>query len=71
MDIDQKSLVGQNVTTSLPMYECMKRVLIGETKAKFCQQANLAGNHTVANFTAVMNKMSAHILTIYANCDQQ
>ena len=35
MDLVQKSLVGQNVTTGPPMYECMDRVLKGDTKADF------------------------------------
>ena len=71
MDLVQKRLIQQNVTTSPPMYECMERVLIGDAKAEFCQQANLAGTHTVANFTTVMEKMTAHIFPTYANCDQR
>ena len=41
VDLVQKSLVGQNVTTGPPMYECMERVLKGDNKAKFYHQANL------------------------------
>ena len=39
----------------------MERFLIGDAKAEFRQKANLAGSYTVANFTIVMNKMTAHI----------
>ena len=71
MDLVQKSLVGQNVTIGPPMYECMERVLTGDAKAEFLQQANLAGARTVANFTTVMNTMTAHIFPTYANRDQR
>ena len=40
VDLVQKSLVGQNVTTGPPMYKHMDRVLKGDTKAEFTQQAN-------------------------------
>ena len=56
VDLIQKSLVGQNVTTGPPMYECMERVLKGDAKAEFLQQANLVGSCTVANFTTVPRK---------------
>ena len=49
----------------------MERVLKGDAKAEFRQQAILAGNHTVVNFTTVMNKMTAHIFPTYANRDQR
>ena len=39
----------------------MVRVLTGDAKAEFRQQATLAGTHTVANFTALMEKMTVHI----------
>ena len=42
MDLVQKALVGQNVTTGSPMYERMDRVLKDDSKAKFLtQQTNL------------------------------
>ena len=71
MNVVQKSLVAQNITICPPMYKCMERFLTGDAKAEFCQQANLAGSHTVANFTTVMNKMTAHIFPTYANRDQR
>ena len=71
MDLVQRSLVGQNITTGPLTYECMKRVLKGDTKAEFLWQANVEGTHTVANFTAVMNKITANIFPIYANRDQR
>ena len=71
MDLVQKSLLGQNVTTGLPMYKWMESVLTGDTKAEFLQQANITKTHIVANFTIVMNTMTAHIFPIYTNCDQR
>ena len=53
------------------MYECMERVLIGDAKTEFRQQANLAGSHTVAYFTTVMYRMTAHIFPTYKNRDQR
>ena len=44
VDLVQKSLVGHNITTGPPMYECMERVLKGDTKAEFVQNANLVGS---------------------------
>ena len=61
-----KSLVGQNVTTGPPMYKCMERVLKGDAKAEFLQQANLVGSCTVANFTTVMATMTVHAFPTYA-----
>ena len=43
MDLDQKSLMGQNVTTGSSMYKCMVRMLTSDAKAKFLQQKNLTG----------------------------
>ena len=40
VDLVQKVLVGQNVTTGPPMYECMERVLKDDTKVEFTQKAN-------------------------------
>ena len=71
MDLVQKSLVGQNVTTGPPMYECMERVLKGDAKAEFLQQANSVGSCTVANFTTVMATMTVHIFPTYAYRDQR
>ena len=48
-----------------------EKVLTGDAKAEFCQQNNLAGHYTVANFTTVMNKMTAHIFLTKANRDQR
>ena len=71
MDLFQKSLVGQNIITDPPMYECMERVLTCDAKAELLQQNNLVGSHTVVNFTTVMNMMTAHIFSTYENCDQR
>ena len=71
MDLVQKTLVGQNVTTGPPMYKCMERVLKGDTKAEFTQQANLARSCTVGNFTTVMATMTVHIIPVLAYQDQK
>ena len=48
------------------------RALIGDAKAEFLQQSNLAQPCTVANYTTVMmNTIIAHIFPTYANCDQR
>ena len=52
------------------MDECMESVLTVDAKAEFLHQANLAGTHTVANFTTLMNEMTFHISPTYANRDQ-
>ena len=58
VDLVQKALVGQNVTTDPSMYQCMERVLKGGVKAEFTQQANLVGSRTAGNCTTVM---AAHL----------
>ena len=40
VDLVQNALVGQNVTTGPPMYKCMERVLKGDAKTEFTQQAD-------------------------------
>ena len=71
MYLVQKSLVGQNITTGPPMYECMEWVLNGDAKAEFPQQANLVGSCTVKNFTTIMATMTAHIFPAYTYRDQR
>ena len=34
VDLVEKALVGQNITTGLPMYKCKERILKGDSKAK-------------------------------------
>ena len=65
VDLVQKSLKGQNVSTGPPMYKCMERVLKGDAKAEFLQKANLVGSRTVANFTTVMATMTVHLSLIH------
>ena len=71
VDLVQKVLVGQNVTTGPPMYKCMEMVLKGDAKVEFTQQVNLVGSHTVGNFTTVMAIMTVHILPVLAYQDQK
>ena len=40
VDLVQKSLVGQNITIGLLIYECIKKVLKGDAKAEFLQHTN-------------------------------
>ena len=67
MDLFQKTLVGQNVTTGPSMYKCMERVLKGDAKAEFTQQANLVGSYTVGNFTTVMKVLTFNTSLIKLN----
>ena len=69
MDLVQKILVGQNVTTGPHMYKCMERVLKGDAKAEFLQQADLGGSCTVANSTTLMVTSTVHVFPTFANCD--
>ena len=71
LDLVQKALVGQNITTGSPMYKCMERVLKGDAKAEFTQQAYLVGSHTVGNFTTVMATMIVHNFPVLAYQDQK
>ena len=71
VDLVQNSLVGQNVTTGLLMYKCMERMLKGDAKAEFLQQANLVGSCTVATFTMSMATMNVHVFPTYAYGDQR
>ena len=66
LDLVQKALVGQSATTGPPMNECMERVLEGDAKAEFFQQANIVGCCTVGNFTTVMATMTVHIFPVLA-----
>ena len=71
LDLVQKSLVGQNVTAGPPMYMYMERMLKGDTKAKFLQQAKLVGSCIVANSTTVMATMTVHIFPTHTYCGQR
>ena len=71
VDLVQKSLVGQNVTTGPPMYKCMEMVLKGDAKAEFLQKAYLVDSQRVANFITVMATMTVHIFPTYAYRDQR
>ena len=46
----QKSLAGQNVDAHPSMYASMKRLLKGDAKAEFLQQASLVRGRAVPNF---------------------
>ena len=70
-DLVQKRLVGQNITTDPPMYAYMERVLEGDAKAEFLQQAILAGSRTVGYFTTVMATMTVHVFPTYTYDNQR
>ena len=71
MDLVQKALLGQNVTTGPPMYQFMEKVLKVDAKAKFTQRANLVGSRTVGKFTTVMATMTVHMFPVMAYQDQK
>ena len=71
MDLVQKALVGQNVTTGSPMYKYMERVLKGDVKLKVSQQENLVGSCTVTNFNIVIATMTVHNFPALAYQDQK
>ena len=58
VDLVQKALVGQNITTGPSIYKYMESVLKGDAKAEFTHQANLVGSRTIGNFTTVMATMT-------------
>ena len=49
----------------------MQRVLKGDAKAEFTQQANLVESCTVGNFTTLMATMTLHIFSVLAYQDQK
>ena len=49
----------------------MERVLKGDAKAEFTQQANLVGSCTVGNFTTTMAIMTVHIFPVVAYQDKK
>ena len=53
------------------MYKYIERVLKGDAKTEFTQQANLVGSCTVGNFTTVMATMTVHIFPVLASEDQK
>ena len=71
VNLVQKSFVGQNMTAGSPIYKCMERMLKGDVKAEFLQQANLVGSCTVTNVTMVMATMTVNISPTYTYCDQR
>ena len=71
MDLVQKSLVGQNITTGPPMYRSIAKVLKGDVKAEFLQKPNLVGSCTVANYITVMATMTVYVFPTYAYHDQR
>ena len=70
MGLVQKSLVQQNINTGSLMYKCIERVLKGGANFDLPQKANLGGYCTVDNFISVTAKITRHIFSTYAYCDQ-
>ena len=70
MNLVQKSLIGQNITTGALMYKCVEKGLKNDVKAEFLQQADLVGSRTVANFTTIIAHMTVHIFPTYAYPDE-
>ena len=57
----QKVLTGQNITTSPNKYVMARRLLEGDTFAKFNEKALDHGRNTNENFTLVMSDITAHV----------
>ena len=70
MYLVQKALVGQNVNTGSPMHKCMERVLKGDAKTEFTQQANLVGSCNVGIFTTKIPTMTVNDFPVLAYQDQ-
>ena len=51
------------------MYKSTERVLKGDAKAEFTQQADLVGSRTIGNFTEVKATMTVHIFPVLAYQD--
>ena len=49
----------------------MERVLKGDAKAVFLQQANLVSTYTVGYFTTVMATMTIQVFPTYTHHDQR
>ena len=64
VNLVQKALVGQSVTTGPPIYKYMEKILKGDAKAEFTQQAKLIGSCTVENFNFVMAIVTVHIFPL-------
>ena len=48
------------------MYKYIERMLKGDTKDEFLQQANLVGSYTVANFNTILATVTVHIFPTHA-----
>ena len=64
MDLVQKVLVGQNITTGSPIYTCIEKVLKSDAKEYFTQQANLVGSCTFKK-ALKQKKREAYLETTY------
>ena len=53
------------------MCKFMEMVMKGDAKAKFTQQANLKGSHTVGNFITSLATITVHIFLVLAYEDQK
>ena len=70
MNLGQKSILGQNITSGSTLYKCMERMLKGDTKAEFLQKANLVGS-TVANIILLIATTTVHAFPAYMHLDQR
>ena len=71
VEVVNKCLIGQNITTGPTMYSVVQRVLEGDAKAQFNLQTAAHGNQTVTNFRNVMATMTAPVFPRYALRDQK
>ena len=56
-----KVLIGQNITTGLPMYVMVRRLMEGAALSKFDESALLHGAETLIHYEAVMGDVSHYV----------
>ena len=71
VELVNKCIIGQNITTGPQMYQLALRVLQGDAKAQFEAQTGHFGTQTAGNFKSVMAAMTVHVFPRYALRDQK
>ena len=71
VELVNKCIIGQNITTGPQMYQLAVRVLQGDAKAQFEAQTGHFGSQTAGNFKSVMAAMTVHVFPRYALRDQK
>ena len=71
VELVNKCITGQNITTGPQMYQLVLRVLQGDAKAQFEAQTGHFGAQNPRNFKNVMAAMTVHVFPRYALRDQK